>query len=403
MVAAAAADGVKLGASDSYRPYDVQLSEFKRRYSTSPISGTSTKSWEGRTYWLKRNEAMAATPGTSNHGWGIALDLAQGDGNPAIPKTMWLNWKSLTWLAANGPKFGFWNSVKSEAWHWAYFPGDDIPSAVLEMERTGKVTTSTVPGPAPAPVNFDPNVLRAVPFAGEVVLESPNTMAVAAVQWALTRAGIATTIDGDFGKKTKESVEAFQRANGLEVDGRAGKNTWRALGLPVPGEAPAKATAPVAAPAPAKKAAAKKAAAKKAAAKKVPAKKAAAKKAAAGRAVDGSAYTLTADDADGIIAIVGRSTGLTAAPWSLRSETATAVCAHNGATLDDVWHPGDVLKFPSSIDGVRTHTVTAGETLADVTRALGLGDDAQAMVAAINSWQGAAPQAGQTWFGGPDA
>ncbi len=35
--------------------------------------------------------------------------------------------------------------------------------------------------------------------------------------------------DGVFGTKTKQAVEAFQRASGLAVDGVVGKNTWAAL------------------------------------------------------------------------------------------------------------------------------------------------------------------------------
>ena len=37
------------------------------------------------------------------------------------------------------------------------------------------------------------------------------------------------TIDGKFGSKTKAAVEAFQRANGLGVDGVVGPLTWEKL------------------------------------------------------------------------------------------------------------------------------------------------------------------------------
>lgn len=36
-------------------------------------------------------------------------------------------------------------------------------------------------------------------------------------------------IDGDFGGGTETAVKAFQKANGLEVDGSVGPNTWKAL------------------------------------------------------------------------------------------------------------------------------------------------------------------------------
>ncbi|WP_413160682.1 peptidoglycan-binding domain-containing protein [Capilliphycus salinus ALCB114379] len=37
-------------------------------------------------------------------------------------------------------------------------------------------------------------------------------------------------IDGIFGLKTRQAVEAFQRLKGLKVDGVVGKETWRKLG-----------------------------------------------------------------------------------------------------------------------------------------------------------------------------
>ncbi|MBD1374017.1 peptidoglycan-binding protein, partial [Hazenella sp. IB182357] len=39
--------------------------------------------------------------------------------------------------------------------------------------------------------------------------------------------GIA--VDGVFGAKTEQKVRAFQKANGLAVDGIVGRNTWGKL------------------------------------------------------------------------------------------------------------------------------------------------------------------------------
>ena len=51
------------------------------------------------------------------------------------------------------------------------------------------------------------------------------------LQLALQRAGIAVDDDADFGPNTRRAVEAFQRQNGLDVDGKAGHDTLEALGL----------------------------------------------------------------------------------------------------------------------------------------------------------------------------
>lgn len=66
-----------------------------------------------------RKPRLAATPGTSNHGWGLALDL--GGNIPA-------RGKEYHWLRKNAPKYGWDNpawarrggSGPYEPWHWEY-------------------------------------------------------------------------------------------------------------------------------------------------------------------------------------------------------------------------------------------------------------------------------------------
>jgi len=86
--AAAAADGVKIGVTDSYRSYDQQVDLAKRK-------------------GLYSQGGLAATPGTSNHGWGMSLDLD-------------LDSKALGWMRANGEKYGFVEDVPREPWHWTF-------------------------------------------------------------------------------------------------------------------------------------------------------------------------------------------------------------------------------------------------------------------------------------------
>lgn len=50
------------------------------------------------------------------------------------------------------------------------------------------------------------------------------------IQTALKNAGFYSgTIDGKIGKKTKEAIKEFQKANGLKADGIVGKQTWAKL------------------------------------------------------------------------------------------------------------------------------------------------------------------------------
>jgi peptidoglycan hydrolase-like protein with peptidoglycan-binding domain len=64
-----------------------------------------------------------------------------------------------------------------------------------------------------------------------VIKEGHKGESVKKVQRALQRHGIDVDDDGDFGPKTRRAVEAFQRQNELDVDGKAGPDTLGALGL----------------------------------------------------------------------------------------------------------------------------------------------------------------------------
>lgn len=88
--------GRPLGITDSYRDYAHQV---------------STKAAKG---------GLAATPGTSNHGWGLAADLIVG--GYSDPRYVWMR--------ANAPRFGWDNpawgrpggSGPHESWHFEFNP-----------------------------------------------------------------------------------------------------------------------------------------------------------------------------------------------------------------------------------------------------------------------------------------
>jgi D-alanyl-D-alanine carboxypeptidase len=90
MIGDAKKDGVHIGITDSYRPYEEQVDLARRK-------------------GLYSQGGLAAKPGTSEHGWGMATDLD-------------LNAKALTWMKQNGEKYGFEMNVPRENWHWAYKP-----------------------------------------------------------------------------------------------------------------------------------------------------------------------------------------------------------------------------------------------------------------------------------------
>lgn len=118
---------------DSYRPYDVQERTFLARYTTQYLPGRPYKTWNGKRYYQRPNTAVAAVPGTSNHGWAAAVDTGEERDSDAAAES--LDNPTLSWLLANEQRFGFFHSVDSEPWHIDWYPGDVIPQAVLDYER----------------------------------------------------------------------------------------------------------------------------------------------------------------------------------------------------------------------------------------------------------------------------
>jgi hypothetical protein len=80
----------------------------------------------GAQYRIKAERgSFAARPGTSEHGWGLAVDLCDGveQGSSSL---------SYQWMRANATRYGWQNpdwalpggSGPREPWHWEYFPGE---------------------------------------------------------------------------------------------------------------------------------------------------------------------------------------------------------------------------------------------------------------------------------------
>jgi hypothetical protein len=88
---AAARDGVTIKVTDSYRSYESQVDVARRK-------------------GLYSEGGLAAKPGTSDHGWGLSVDLS-------------LDGKALSWMRTNAARFGFAEDVPREPWHWTYTAG----------------------------------------------------------------------------------------------------------------------------------------------------------------------------------------------------------------------------------------------------------------------------------------
>ena len=87
---------------------------------SSPICVTdSYRSYDEQVAVRILKPTLAAVPGTSNHGWGVALDLCDGIQTFGTPQHAWMQqnamafgWFHPSWAQAGGSK--------PEAWHWEF-------------------------------------------------------------------------------------------------------------------------------------------------------------------------------------------------------------------------------------------------------------------------------------------
>ena len=77
---------------------------FKVKYSYRTIAVQWVK-------WRMFGSPRAAFPGTSNHGDALSVDLTD------------LSSSDIWWLKANAHRYGFYNDVWYESWHWTYYGG----------------------------------------------------------------------------------------------------------------------------------------------------------------------------------------------------------------------------------------------------------------------------------------
>ncbi len=116
MVQAAAADGINLSFSDTYRDYATQLRAYQNFLATGEnLAGNKVPN--------------IAHPDKSNHPRGLAIDFNTGGG-------------ALAWLQENASKYG-WGPISNEDWHWEYRGDLGEFSTVGSTFGGGPATTTT--------------------------------------------------------------------------------------------------------------------------------------------------------------------------------------------------------------------------------------------------------------------
>lgn len=131
LLAAAEAAGFSVWTTGTYRSLSSQVDLFTSRYTNSKVAGAPAVWWNNRRWWKRPGVAQAAKPGTSNHGWGLAVDFALRSGKVVIPVSK----PFVKWMCKNAEQFGWSAELQSEPWHWRAVHGDTIPQAVLDYEE----------------------------------------------------------------------------------------------------------------------------------------------------------------------------------------------------------------------------------------------------------------------------
>lgn len=104
---------------DAQKSFDRLSHAYEARFN-APISVTDAyRDYATQVILKRRKGRMAATPGTSNHGWALAVDLGGGINSFGSAEHQWMR--------ANAPKFGWihpgWarqGGSLPEPWHWEF-------------------------------------------------------------------------------------------------------------------------------------------------------------------------------------------------------------------------------------------------------------------------------------------
>lgn len=169
-----------------------------------PVSGCDSayrplaRQWFWRRVWcMKGRCGNAARPGTSNHGWGLAVDVP---------------WRVRRLVDRHGARFGWakrWSDAQHEWWHLKWRAG---------VWR----------------VRPDPGINIRDPLLAEGSGGPGQAFSVRRLQGHLRRHRTCPRLrrDGHYGRTTTRCVIRFQAGHRLAGDGRVGRATWKALRRP---------------------------------------------------------------------------------------------------------------------------------------------------------------------------
>jgi LAS superfamily LD-carboxypeptidase LdcB len=122
MIPASKLCGITSGHSlrcDAATAYLQLASAYQKRFGKTLCITDSYRSYSSQVDLYGRKPSLAALPGTSNHGWGLAVDLCGGIDRFGTTQHQWMvqNAPNFGWVHPNWARQG---GNREEPWHWEY-------------------------------------------------------------------------------------------------------------------------------------------------------------------------------------------------------------------------------------------------------------------------------------------
>jgi len=104
---------------DAAAAYARLAAAYRAQFGKSLCITDSYRSYASQVSLYQRKPSLAALPGTSNHGWGVAVDLCGG-----VDK---YNTTQYQWMKSHAPAYGWLHPAwadqggnREEPWHWEF-------------------------------------------------------------------------------------------------------------------------------------------------------------------------------------------------------------------------------------------------------------------------------------------
>jgi hypothetical protein len=97
---------------------------YAEHFGTDVCITDSYRSYVEQVALLKAKKDLAAAPGTSNHGWGLALDLCGGIESFDTPEHLWMR-EHAPAFGWDNPEWAHDGTGREEPWHWEHVSATD--------------------------------------------------------------------------------------------------------------------------------------------------------------------------------------------------------------------------------------------------------------------------------------